>query len=169
MKPPRRDKPPSPIIERVGEDGVVYVEKSARGNWEDKQRGRSIPHSGKILCGAWSLLIMWLSVWALVVSLVMKSLGHHDPWTVVCLGATGAFIVSLVLSLLISLTVKCPLCHGTPLHSRFGCRKHRLADHWPPLTYRTAVVLRILVSLSFRCIYCGTPFRLFKKSARLRS
>ena len=168
MRPPHRDEPPGPLVQRVGEDGVVYVDRSTKGSWEDKQRSRSCPGSGGLFFGALSVVILWLSMAGLILSLVMKTLGHHQPWTVLCIVFGGVSMAALAASLGFSLNVKCPLCHGTPLHSRHGCRKHRLSERWPLLTRRATVVLRILTTLSFRCMYCGTPFRLFKKSSRLR-
>jgi hypothetical protein len=149
----------------MGADRFVYVELAVKKTWEDAQRPRSYPFSFQLLCGALSIFMLWISTVAAVVSLVMKYTGHHDPWTVVSVVSLLSLIVSLALTLGISLTKKCPLCHGPPLHSR-RCRKHRLAERWPLLTHRATVVLRILTSLSFRCMYCGTPFRLFKKSSR---
>jgi hypothetical protein len=152
----------------VGGDAVVYVERSHRGNWEDKQRRRSCPQSARFFGAACCFLILWLSVAALITSLVMITMGYHEPWTALCLWATAAAIGSFTASLITSLNAKCPLCLGTPLHSRHGCRKHRLADRWPLLTRRATVILRIVTALSFRCMYCGTPFRLFKKSSQRR-
>lgn len=169
MRPPYREDQPSPVVERRGDDGIVYVERTAAtGNWEDRQRCRSHPHSGKLYFGSICLLLVWLSVPALVAGIIMLNQGHREPWGGVCIAAGVVMILSLVASLAITLTLKCPLCHGTPLHSRLGCHKHRLANRWFPLTYRATSVVRILFTLTFRCMYCGTPFRLFKRSSRQR-
>lgn len=168
MKPPHREIPPEPVVERVGEDGVVYVERADRGgNWEDRQRPRSFPQSLELLIGAICLLIVWLATLTALGSLILIFLGFSDPWTTVSIWALGVMVPSMAVALGISTTKKCPLCHCTPLHSRH-CHKHRLANHWPPLTIRATTVIRILTTLSFRCMYCGTPFRLFKKSSRSR-
>ena len=166
MKPPHHeDSPPPPVVERIGEDGRVYVEPADKESWEDRQRSRSYPQSFELLCGALSIFVLWISTLSTIICLVMKFTGHHDPWTALSILSLVTLALSLAIALSLSLTKKCPLCHGPPLHSRF-CRKHRLADHWPPFTRRATVVLRILTTLSFRCMYCGTPFRLFKKSSR---
>lgn len=145
---------------------MVYVElKGAGGTWEDRQRCRSYGKSMELFCGALSIFVLWISTIATIVSLVMHVTGHGQPWAVLSIISLSTLVVSLIVSLAISLAKKCPLCHGPPLHSRF-CRKHRLADCWPPFTHRATVVLRILTTLTFRCMYCGTPFRLFKKSSR---
>lgn len=143
------------------------VNPTNRGSWEDKQRSRSYNQSFDLLCGAISILLMWLSIIASVVGLVLMWFGRPGPWGSMSVIGLVLLVISLPTSLSYSLTKKCPLCHGTPLYSR-RCHKHRLADRWPGLTYRFTTVLRILTSLSFRCMYCGTPFRLFKKSSRNR-
>ena len=150
-----------------GGDAVVVVQRSAKGNWEDYQRSRSYPRSLGLLCGAFSSLVLWISTGASVLSLVMIFSGEKDPWSLISMISLAALLVSLVITLVISLTQHCPLCHGTPLHSR-SCPKHRLAQKWPLLTYRATAVLKILTTFDFRCMYCGTPFRLFKKSSRQR-
>lgn len=172
MKPPHRELPPdpdasAPVLECAGEDDLGYVETADKGSWEDRQRCRSYPQSFELLCGALSIMVLWLSTLTAVVSLVMKTLGHEKPWSLLSIISLATLFISLFISLSLSLTKKCPLCHGPPLHTRF-CRKHRLADRWPPFTRRATVVLRILTTLTFRCMYCGTPFRLFKKSTRQR-
>lgn len=145
---------------------MVYVELNGKGGtWEDRQRCRSYNRSFELLCGALSIFVLWISTITTICSLAMLFTGHGQPWTMLSVISLSVLAVSLIVSLSISLTKKCPLCHGPPLHSR-SCHKHRLADRWPPFTHRATVVLRILTSLTFRCMYCGTPFRLFKKSSR---
>lgn len=172
MRPPHRDDPPPPGDGRAAREDITYVERStsseSKGTWEDRQRPRSTPYSGQLLLGAVSLFVCWLCVPVVISCLVMLTLGHTQPWAALCVWSAGLLVISLVVSLLLSLNVKCPLCHGSPLHSRHGCHKHRLANRWFPLTYRATAVLRILFTWSFRCMYCGTPFRLFKKSSRQR-
>jgi hypothetical protein len=146
---------------------VTYVELSNPGTWEDRQRPRSCPNSAGLLFCALSIFVMWLSTAGVVLALIMKFNGHAEPWSRVSVICLIVMAVSLVISLIFSMTRHCPLCHGTPLHSR-RCPKHRLADRWLPLTHRATVVVRMLTTLSFRCMYCGTPFRLFKKSSRQR-
>lgn len=142
----------------------MYVEP-AQGSWESKQRSRSYPFSLGLFWGALSIAIMWLSTATAILSLCMGYSGHKVPWARLSVVSLVTLCISLVVSLSISLTRHCPLCHGTPLHSRH-CPKHRLASRWPFFTYRATVVIRILTTLSFRCMYCGTPFRLFKRSSR---
>ncbi|MCB1210533.1 MAG: hypothetical protein KDK97_14480 [Verrucomicrobiales bacterium] len=42
------------------------------------------------------------------------------------------------------------------------CHKHSEAQRLPLMGYRGTVVLAVLFTLGFRCMYCGTPYRLRK-------
>ena len=55
----------------------------------------------------------------------------------------------------------CGLCHGT-IMSEKACRKHVEAVRIKPLSYLATTVLSVLFTFSFRCMYCGTRFRLWK-------
>lgn len=156
-----------PEVERRGLDGVVYVERSQKGSWEDYQRPRSFSGSFTLFCGAVSFLSLWLCIAGGLLSILMLLLESAGPWKAIALVSLLGLAASLAVSLIISLNTRCPLCHGPPLHNR-RCRKHRLAQKWPLLTRRATVVLSILFTLHFRCMYCGTPFRLFKKSSTSR-
>ena len=61
----------------------------------------------------------------------------------------------------LSRDVQCGLCHGTVMSEK-KCRKHVDAVRIRPLSYRATAVLSVLFTLSFRCMYCGTRFRLWK-------
>ncbi|MCB1224578.1 MAG: hypothetical protein KDK99_02095 [Verrucomicrobiales bacterium] len=83
---------------------------------------------------------------------------QHAFWS---LGALVAFGILRATAFLHHRQLECPLCHGTVLHEK-RCRKHRNASRIPLLGYRAAVVLETLLTAGFRCMYCGTPYRLRK-------
>ena len=141
--------------------------RSGSLTWEDTQRARSHPRSLRLLFGAAMCMAFWLSILGTMASLFLILSGKPGPWQRVVVGCLVSTAVTLVIMLGITLTEKCPLCHGTPLHER-RCHKHRLAQRLPFFTYRFTAVLAILFTMGFRCMYCGTPFRLFKKSSRQR-
>lgn len=58
---------------------------------------------------------------------------------------------------------QCPLCRGTPLLDS-SASKHRKALRIPLFNYGNSAVLHLLLTGRFRCMYCGTPFQLLKKS-----
>jgi hypothetical protein len=53
----------------------------------------------------------------------------------------------------------CPLCRGPVFHVQRSV-KSRGATKIPGLDYRTSIVLSLFLVGRYRCMYCGTPFRL---------
>ncbi|TLD72307.1 hypothetical protein FEM03_02840 [Phragmitibacter flavus] len=54
--------------------------------------------------------------------------------------------------------LRCPLCHGTILHSN-AAHKHKHAMRIPVIGHGWAVIINALIRGKFRCMYCGTSFR----------
>jgi hypothetical protein len=82
-----------------------------------------------------------------------------------------AFVASLVswlVSFLRRRSARCPLCKGSPLLDS-GAVKHAKAYRLPPLGYAATAVLGILFLSRFRCMYCGTPYDLLKRSSSART
>jgi hypothetical protein len=82
--------------------------------------------------------------------------------------ALGASLATWLISYLRRREVRCPLCKGTPLLD-IGAVKHSKAYRLPPLNHGTTAVLGILFLNRFRCMYCGTPFDMLKRSSTGRS
>jgi hypothetical protein len=61
----------------------------------------------------------------------------------------------------LSRSLRCALCHN-PVMSEKRCQKHRDARRLPLLSHRAWAVACVLATGTFRCIYCGTPYRLRK-------
>lgn len=80
---------------------------------------------------------------------------------VLSLASLGIFLVSRGLAFVLCRDLHCPLCHGTVLSEK-RCRKHARAHRLPPLSFRATAALSALSTLAFRCMYCGTRFRLTK-------
>jgi hypothetical protein len=169
LSPHDRNRPSGgpPSYERGVTAPVEAVPAVSNTNWEDRQRGRSHPRSLRILVGCVLIGLSWVSLIYTIVTLGLRHLHPGERWNDAPVIGLVVFAVTFFGSLIAGGSLKCPLCHGPVLHSRH-CRKHRLANHLPPFTYRATLVLRVLFSLSFRCMYCGTPFRLFKKSSSSR-
>ena len=77
------------------------------------------------------------------------------------LACLGGFVVARLTAFVLSSRLHCGLCHGTVMADN-KCRKHVDAARIPPLSYRGTAVVSTLFTLSFRCMYCGTPYRLWK-------
>lgn len=78
------------------------------------------------------------------------------------LGLLALFGSCRLLAFLNNEKLQCSLCHGTVLHEK-RCRKHADAVRIPGLSYRAATVASVLCTAGFRCMYCGTTYRLKKK------
>lgn len=145
------ERPPIQLLERPLRDP----------NWENTQRARRWKTPAPLIVAVLFNAGMWGCLGWMIYAGVRAWLDGRDAWATTIVVALSGFVVCLVASLLAGATVKCPLCHGTPLLGR-GCRMHRLAHRIPGLGYRATAVLRILFLRVFRCMYCGTPYRLRK-------
>lgn len=79
-------------------------------------------------------------------------------------GSLACLVVSVLARLgafLLSRRLHCGLCHGTVMSEK-GCRKHVDAVRIRPLSFRATAALSVLFTLTFRCMYCGTRYRLWK-------
>ena len=150
-------------IERRTLDGKRIVEQVSSRTWEDTQRPRSYSASFAFYATSLASIILWVTFWGMLVALAGIFLGWEGPWKTVAPVCLLAFIILLIGVLDFSHKLSCPLCHGTPLLSR-KCNRHRLAVRWPLFSYRATTVLSAVLTLRFRCQYCSTPYRLFKKS-----
>jgi len=71
------------------------------------------------------------------------------------------FGLARLLAFLNNRHLNCTLCHGTILHEK-RCRKHAKATRIPGLSHRAATVVKVLSTGGFRCMYCGTLYRIKK-------
>ncbi len=90
----------------------------------------------------------------------MMHLGE-PTWGWVALGGMAVFALARLGVFLLSRSLTCPLCHGPVMQER-RCRKHADAFRLWPLSYRASAVLALLCTAAFRCMYCGTGFRMRK-------
>jgi uncharacterized membrane protein YciS (DUF1049 family) len=79
-------------------------------------------------------------------------------WSLICM---GGFVLLQLIATWHSRKLTCGLCHGTILHEK-RCLKHERAEKWPLIGYRATAMLRIIFTLGFTCMYCGSIFRLRK-------
>jgi hypothetical protein len=91
---------------------------------------------------------------------------HPTPMTMVkplVASAAGCGVTWLV-AFLRRRSARCPLCKGSPLVDS-GAVKHAKAYRLRPFNHGTTSVLGILFLSRFRCMYCGTPYDLQKRSS----
>jgi hypothetical protein len=108
------------------------------------------------------LFLSFLSFASFLIFGALMFIKADRPLGIFSLGALAVFVITRALAFFWSRQLTCPLCHGTILAER-RCRKHEAARKLPLLSYRAAAVLGILFTLGFRCMYCGTAYRLWKR------
>lgn len=125
------------------------------------RRCRHHPRPWKVVCGASLLMLAFLAFITFAWfggELLLKGDPQKGVYSLVALAVFG---MARVLAFLNNRHLTCTLCHGTLLHEK-RCLKHAEATRIPGLSYRAATVLSALCTGGFRCMYCGTPYRLVK-------
>lgn len=79
----------------------------------------------------------------------------------IALAGMGTFILTRGLASLNARSLTCHLCHGPVLKEK-RCLKHADAKRLPLLGYRSQAVFSALFTGGFRCMYCGSEFKLRK-------
>jgi hypothetical protein len=118
---------------------------------------------GRLLQVVLLLTLAFFGSLAFLIGAAGLMLTEKPLWGWLALGGLGTFTVCRVSVFVLSKTLTCPLCHGTVMHEK-RCRKHANAFRIWPLSYRASAVISILFTASFRCMYCGTPWRLQRTS-----
>ena len=127
---------------------------------------RSLPHRRPYLRAVFFTLLHYVTFFG-ALALAWLLYRERDHTILVPFVAGGCAVpVTWTLSHLARRYARCPLCQGTPLLDS-SAAKHRKALRLGPLNYGTSAVLHLALTRRFRCMYCGTPYNLRKKS-RLR-
>lgn len=135
-----------------------------------RQRPRAYPQPSRLVAGILIDLLCkalaGLGLTAIGVSLYRaKSLtdwSHHDPaWALAFLGSLIGYLVMSTWRMYHGKRTLCSLCRGPVFHVQSSA-KNCGATKWPGLGYRTSAVLSMLFTGQYRCMYCGTPFRIKK-------
>lgn len=132
-------------------------------------RARSIHNKQPFTAAVFATLLHYLCLIGLVTCLVLLAVSP----------AKQALVMPLVVSLVASLvtwlisfvrrrSARCPLCKGSPLMES-GAVKHAKAYRLRPLNHGATAILGILFLNRFRCMYCGTPYDLLKRSSTARN
>lgn len=125
------------------------------------RRSRVFPQPGKVLATA---SLLWISVigagafiWA--VEEIVRT--ENREFGILALAGLGTFVAARAVVYALARNLACPLCHGTVMHEK-SCQKHVEALRVPPFSYRSSVAASVLCCGTFRCMYCGTGYRLKK-------
>lgn len=121
-------------------------------------------HYSRAALAYWVAIVRVLAALVLIAFCVLlyQVFQTRDPGTgYTALTLLGVFVVLRVYAFSKAQQLRCPLCHGTLLISN-ACHKHHSATRLPLLGHTWSVILHILFRLRFRCMYCGTKYRLRK-------
>lgn len=130
-----------------------------------RQLARAFPSPGKLLrvmfLGA-LVFIAIVSFPVLIYLMVMEPEPDRKRFFAYgCLIAVVVGCVSRFLIYLQSTQTRCPLCMANMFHSQ-RCRKHRDSSKYPLFSYLGSMILDLFFTGRFICMYCGTPFRIWK-------
>jgi hypothetical protein len=156
-----KDRPPNPMSNRTNDS---YTAGRA-GNWEEHQKPRAYHRAGAFLGLVTLRTLTWIGfcycAFVLVSAFLMDNGPERRALFLRALIVLIAAVTCRVVGWAQERTLRCSLCNGTPLHDK-SCRMHKKAVKIPLIGYSGATVLSTLCTGKFRCIYCGTPFRLRK-------
>lgn len=122
---------------------------------------RHFPRAGRVLSVALLLALSWAGL-ALFIGAGLQLWRKDDIfWGWVALGGLALIAMGRSGAFLLGSALHCSLCHGPVLHEK-KCRKHADALRLAPLSHRTSTALSLLLTGLFRCMYCGTAYRIKK-------
>ncbi|MGI8605179.1 MAG: hypothetical protein ACR2OZ_19580 [Verrucomicrobiales bacterium] len=133
-----------------------------------RQRARAYPQPSRLVKGVLFDVLCKAAALAATISIIQMFIHRRDradwlsgdlAWGLGFLGAMAVYSLFGLLRHYHGRRTHCPLCHGTPFHEQ-PSQKSRDATKFPLLSYRTSTVVSLLFSGQYRCMYCGTPFRL---------
>ncbi len=125
------------------------------------ERARYHPRSGAVAYGAALLFVAFICFMGFSWFTGELLLSGDPTHGYAALSLLVGFGLARLLAFLNNRHLHCNLCHGTILHEK-RCRKHASATRIPGLSHRAATVVRVLCTGGFRCMYCGTLYRMKK-------
>ena len=132
-------------------------------------RARSIHNKQPFTVAVVFTLLHYLCVIGVLTCIVILVLSPSPRNVVLPLVISfAASLVTWLISHLRRRSARCPLCKGSPLLES-GAVKHSKAYRLPPLNHGATAVFGILFVNRFRCMYCGTPYDLLKRSSTGRN
>ncbi|MES2596592.1 MAG: hypothetical protein V4662_14705 [Verrucomicrobiota bacterium] len=132
-----------------------------------ERRKRHFPRSAKLFVVAVLMFTAFLGFLAFVAGVIGMAATQAPMWGWLALSGLGTFVVSRVAVFFMADTLNCPLCHGAVMKER-RCRKHEDSFRLWPLSHRASAVLSLLITFGFRCMYCGTSYRLGRRRSQVQ-
>lgn len=125
------------------------------------RRARAFHRPWRLWLVSLLLLVAFLAFTGFASCAVALAMEGDRVWGVASLASLGLFLLARGTAWVLAQRLHCTLCHCTVMSEK-RCHKHADAARIPPLSYRATAVLQVLLTLGFRCMYCGTRFRLWK-------
>ncbi len=125
------------------------------------RKSRAFNRPGRLVLVTLLLLIAFVGFVAFLIGGIQLFRTEDEFWGWLGLAGLGTFVTTRILVFILARSLTCSLCHGTVMHEK-RCRKHADAFRLWPLTHRASAVVSLIFTWTFRCMYCGTPFRLKK-------
>lgn len=126
-----------------------------------QRRARHHPRAWSVVYGAFLLLLAFAGFLGFAWFGGSLLLTGNRLFGLLALGHLTVFGGARLLAFLNNRQLSCTLCHGPLLHEK-RCRMHPEATRIPGLSHRAATVVATLFTGGFRCMYCGTPYRIKK-------
>lgn len=134
---------------------------------EQTSRARSLHDKRPYHVAVFLSVIHYLCVVAFLTCVVILVLNPVEGSVRILVTSLVACIVTWLIAYIKRRSVRCPLCKGSPL-CEGGAAKHSKAYRLPPLNHANTAIFGILFLQRFRCMYCGTPYDMLKKSSQQR-
>lgn len=134
---------------------------------EQASRARSLHDKRPFNLAVFFAVIHYLCIIAFLTCVAILILNPVEGSVKILVASLVACGFSWLISFFKRRSVRCPLCKGSPLLDT-GAAKHTKAYRLPPLNHGNTAVLGILFLSRFRCMYCGTPYDMLKKSSQQR-
>ncbi|QJE95195.1 hypothetical protein [Luteolibacter luteus] len=134
---------------------------------EQTSRARSLHDKRPFNVAVFFAVIHYLCLIAFLTCAVILVLNPVEGSVMILIASLVGCLFSWLVSFFKRRSARCPLCKGSPLLDT-GAVKHTKAFRLPPLNHGNTAVLGILFLQRFRCMYCGTPFDMLKKSSQHR-
>lgn len=131
-----------------------------------ERRKRHFPRSAKLFLVALLMMAAFLGFLAFLAGAIGMAITRAEMWGWLALAGLGTIVVSRVVVFVLADSLNCPLCHGAVMKVR-RCRKHQDAFRLWPLSHRASAVLSLLTTFGFRCMYCGTGYRLGRRRSQV--
>jgi hypothetical protein len=134
---------------------------------EQVSRARSLPDKRPYNVAVFLSVIHYLCVISFLTCVVILVINPVENSVRILIGSLVACLLTWLVAFFKRRSVRCPLCKGLPLYDS-GASKHSKAYRLRPLNHANTAIFGILFLQRFRCMYCGTPYDMMKKSSQQR-